>query len=700
MSTDIGHIRNIGIVAHIDAGKTTVTERILFYTGKEHRMGEVHEGTATMDYLEEEQKRGITIQSAATTLTWNRHSINLIDTPGHVDFTAEVERSLRVLDGAVGVFCGVAGVEAQSETVWRQADSYSIPRLVFINKLDRVGADFKRVLTSIRTKLKCNAVPVFIPIGIEKELRGAIDVVREKALFYGEESLGAAVTEDEIPADMTEVAHAARQELLEKLAEGGADEIMDLYVEEKPVPVTLIQDAIRKQTLGGTFVPVLCGSALRNKGVQQVLNAVCEYLPSPLDLPPIEAVVAETSRKKSRRKTTVDPQIKTTQLTPDEKGPLAAMVFKTTSDHHGEVSYVRVYSGTLQDGGQVYNAGQEKIERVGRMYRMHASDREKVTRLGPGEIGTLIGLKFARTGDSLSSKSNPLLLEAPLFPETVVSMAVEPKTAADKDRVIEVLGIVSKDDPTFSCHVDEDTGQMIIAGMGELHLEVIQQKMSRDYKVQVNVGKPRVSYRQSIEKHARGEGRFERQSGGRGQYGHIIMELTPIPDSMEVEVVNQMSKEDVPKAFHDAVEDSVYDAAMSGHHLGYPLIGLRVTLLGGSTHQSDSTEVAYVAAAKFAFDDCIEKAGLLLLEPIMALEVTVAEGYLRGVLGDLNGRRVKIQDMDSNSDPRIVRGLVPLSEMFGYTTALRSLSQGRAGYTMQPSSYAPVPREVSEKLMF
>jgi elongation factor G len=541
-------------------------------------------------------------------------------------------------------------------------------------------------------------VPVSIPIGIEKDLVGVIDLVDMRALVYDDESLGAKVEVQDIPDGMLEQARVARSELVEKVAER-ADEIMELYVDEKPVPADVLRAAIRRQTVAGTLVPVLCGAALRNKGIQSVLDAVVDYLPSPVDVPPVLAPVAERIRKKGRRKPVPATEEKTAEILPDASEPVSAMIFKTVSDLHGELAYVRVYSGTLNEGEQVFIPSQDKVERIGRLLRIHANHRDRVERLGPGEIGAVLGLKSGRTGDTLCSPTRPVLLEVPVFPDTVLSMAVEPRSAADKDRVVEVLDIISRDDPTFRCRVDDETGQMIISGMGELHLEVVKNKMLREFKVAVNVGKPRVSYRQTVAGSAKGEGKFDRQLGGRGQYGHVLLEVEPVAGALEVEVVSRLTKEDVPKVFHELIEDSIYEMADAGHTMGYSLIGFRVTLVGGSSHPTDSTEAAYRAAAKLAFDDAIEKAGLVLLEPIMKIEVAVPEGYMRGVLADLNGRRVRITEMDLNSDPRLVLGEVPLSEMFGYTTVVRSLSQGRATFSMEPSSYAPVPKSVADKIM-
>ena len=681
MEVPLSRVRNIGIIAHIDAGKTTVTERILFYTGKEHKLGEVHEGTATMDWMPEEQERGITITSAATTCEWRQHQINIIDTPGHVDFTAEVERSLRVLDGAVGVFDGVAGVEAQSETVWRQANKYKVPRLAFVNKLDRVGADFERVVASIQSKLHARPAPITLPIGVEKDFTGVLDVVGRRAIEFSEEDQGSTVLVRE-PSEIEALQiDEARGRLVEMLADH-VESIAQKYLEEKPVDDAELRRAIRQATIHGHLTPVLCGAAFRNKGVQPLLDAVIDYLPSPEDVPPVEGISPKDGKPVLRP--------------PRADAPLCALAFKTFSEKHGDLTYVRVYSGVLRQGDQVFNATQDRVERANRIYRMHANERAVIESLGCGQIGALVGLRFTVTGDTLTERHSPILLERPVFPETVISMAVEPKTSADKDRLAIVLAQMAKDDPTFRQRTDEETGQLLISGMGELHLEVIKQRMLREFKIDANVGKPRVSYRETVTGTGVGESKIVRKIGEKTQYGHVILRVSPFPSKDRIVVTNDAAPGDIPREFVATVIASAKSAAESGHLLGYPMLNIRVSIIGGSTHPTDSSEVAYAGAASDAFGKAVEAAGVVLLEPIMRLEVSVPRDFLSGVINDLNSRRVQIDEIDGQVEPHVVHAKVPLREMFGYSTALRSLTQGRASFSMEPAEYAPLPKELWE----
>ncbi len=684
MTLELERIRNIGIMAHIDAGKTTTTERILFYTGKVHRMGEVHEGSATMDWMVQEQERGITITSAATTCHWRDFHINIIDTPGHVDFTIEVERSLRVLDGAVAVFCSVGGVEPQSETVWRQADRYRVPRIAFVNKMDRTGADFYRVVQTIRERLGATAVPVQLPIGAEDNFRGIIDLVEEKAVFYLDD-LGAKQEVTAIPAEMQEEAAAAREKLLETLAE--FDEgLLEKYLNGSTISPDEIRKVLRAATIAVKITPVLCGSAFRNKGVQLLLDAVVDYLPSPLDLPPMRGFDPETGEELLRK--------------PTSEEPFSALAFKVMSDPYvGKLIFIRIYSGELTAGSYVFNSSKNRKERIGRILRMHANHREEMKAVQAGEIVAVVGLKDTATGDTLCDEDHPLVLEAIKFPEPVISIAVEPKTKADEDRLSTSLVKLAEEDPTFRVTNDPETGQTIISGMGELHLEVIIDRLLREFKVEANVGKPQVSYRESITKPVKAEGKFIRQTGGRGQYGHVLLEIEPQERGAGFTFVNKITGGVVPKEYIPAVEAGVKEAMLNGVLAGYPVVDVKVTIYDGSYHEVDSSEMAFKIAASMAFKEGCKKGEPVLLEPIMRIELVIPEEYLGDVLGDFNGRRGRVESMEPRAQAQIVRGTVPLREMFGYATTLRSLSQGRATYTMSFSHYSEVPANLAREII-
>ena len=676
LSNPLTRLRNIGIAAHIDAGKTTVTERILYYTGKAHRMGEVHQGTAKMDYLPEEQRRGITITSAATTCFWAGHTINIIDTPGHVDFTVEVERCMRVLDGAVCVLCGVGGVEAQTETVWHQAERYHVPRVCFVNKLDRVGSDFYGVVDQIEKDLGAFPVAVQMPLGSEERLRGVIDLIRMEAIVFDEESLGERFEVVEVPAEVRDEAEMRREEMIERLA-GVVDSLMGKYVEEADITEQDIVRALREGALRSQVVPVLCGSALRNKGIQPLLDAVCAYLPAPVDLPPVCGIDPKTERPVERK--------------PDPDEPLAALAFKIAADRHGDLTFARIYSGQIKQGQRLYNATRGKVELASQMFRMHADDRESLKQARAGEIVAIVGFKATVTGDTLCDKKAPMLLEGMRFPQTVISMAIEPKTQADKEKLAQTLARLAKEDPTFETRVDAETGQQIISGMGELHLEVIKHRMLEEYKVDANVGSPRVAYKQTIRAAARGEEKFVQQTGGRGLYGHVIVEVEPHKGEQAVTFESQITGGEVPKQFIPVIERSIRDTAENGSISGYPLIDLAVRLVGGSHHPVDSCDPAFSRAASVALSRAVEDAGLVTLEPIMRVEVVVLEDYLGDVLNDLHRRRCTVAGMGVRGGLRVVRAEAPLSEMFGYATALRSLTQGRGIYSMEPLEYRPVP---------
>jgi len=681
MSIEMEKMRNIGIAAHIDAGKTTTTERILYYTGKSYKMGEVHEGTAVMDWMEEEQKRGITITAAATTCAWNDYKINLIDTPGHVDFTVEVERSLRVLDGAICVFCGVGGVEAQSETVWRQADRYGVPRVCFVNKMDRVGADFLKVVDEINERLGFKAIPIQLPIGKEQEFRGVIDLVKMKALVYSDDvdKLGVNFTIEEIPEDYKKEAKTYREKMIEGLAEE-IDWLTEKYLSGESVSTDEIMRAIREGTINLKLVPVLCGSAFKKKGVQPLLDAVCDYLPSPLDKKAIVGINPDTDEESTRK--------------PLPTEPFSALAFKIASDKHGDLTFIRVYSGKINSGERVVNSGKDKKELISRIYKMHANTREQINELSAGDIGAVIGLKYTVTGDTLSDPDNLVVLEKMEFPETVISMAIEPKTEAEKEKLGIALAKLAKEDPTFKTHMDQETGQLIISGMGELHLEVIKNRMLSEYKVDANVGAPKVSYRETIGKKVEVEGKFIQQTGGHGQYGHVWITLEPCKGEEPVTFVDDIVGGKIPKQYIRSVEKGIRETATTGVAGGYPLIDIKVTLTDGSTHPVDSSDLAFYTAASIALRKGVEMAKSILLEPIMSLEIAIPEQYMGDVISEIHSRRANINEIITRGNIRIIKGDVPLAEMFGYATVLRSITQGRGTYTMEPLEYRPAPAKV------
>ncbi len=675
--------RNIGIIAHIDAGKTTTTERILFYTKKIHRIGEVHEGSATMDWMPQEQERGITITAAATTCFWLGNRINIIDTPGHVDFTVEVERSLRVLDGGVVVFDAVAGVEPQSETVWRQANKYRVPRICFVNKMDRVGADFWRTVQMIRDRLAAVPVPIQIPIGREGTFKGYIDLLEQQGVIFTDD-LGTKSEATAIPAELVAEAKKHRDEMIERIAE--TDEALTLkYLEGEPITVEELRAALRKATIAGQLVPVLCGSALKNKGVQAMLDGVVHYLPSPLEIPSPVAVSTKTGQE--------------TPVKVADNAPFVALAFKIVADPFvGRLTYFRVYSGTLSKGSYVLNSTKGSKERIGRLLQMHANHREDIDQIFSGDICAAVGLKNTFTGDTLSDPDHPKLLEAIVFPTPVIAIAIEPKTKADQDKMGIALGRLAEEDPTFRVHTDEDSGQTIIEGMGELHLEVIVDRMFREFKVEANVGRPQVAYRETITKTAQAEGRFIRQSGGRGQYGDVYIRVEPLERGKGFEFVNGIVGGTVPKEFIKPTEEGVREALETGVLAGYPMVDLRATLYDGSYHEVDSSEMAFKTAGSMGFRAAVEKAGPILLEPVMLVEVTTAPDFFGDVLGDLNRRRGQIQGSEERGGSTIIRAHVPLAEMFGYVNELRSMTSGRASYSMQFDHYEEVPRSISEEI--
>jgi len=676
--------RNIGIMAHIDAGKTTTTERILFYTGRVHKLGEVHEGAATMDWMVQERERGITITAAATTCQWSGHRINIIDTPGHVDFTVEVERSLRVLDGAIAVFCSVGGVEPQSETVWRQADKYHVPRIAFVNKMDRVGADFHNVVKQIRERLGAKPVPIQLPVGAEDAFRGVIDLVTKKAIIYVDD-LGTQSKETEIPAEMVDEVEAAREALLEAVAEVD-DEVMAKYLEGEEITAEEIRRALRKGCLNLQLVPVLCGSAFKNKGIQALLDAVVYYLPSPLDLPPVRGINPNTEQEETRAVS--------------DDAPFSALAFKIMADPYvGKLAFFRVYSGVLKAGSYVLNSTKGRKERIGRIVRMHANHREEVDAVYAGDIAAAVGLKETFTGDTLCDEGQPIVLEKMEFPEPVIEQAIEPKTKADQDKLGLALQRLAEEDPTFRVHTDPETGQTIIHGMGELHLEIIVDRLLREFKVEANVGKPQVAYRETIRKPVRAEGRFVRQTGGRGQYGHVILEIEPLEPGKGFEFVNKIVGGVVPREYIPAVEEGIKEAMQTGVLAGYPVVDVRVSLVDGSYHEVDSSEMAFKIAASMGFKDGAKRADPVLLEPFMRVEVVTPEEFLGDVMGDLNARRGRIEGMERRANTQVVRARVPLAEMFGYATDLRSMTQGRASYTMFFSHYEPVPANIAQEVI-
>ncbi len=675
--------RNIGIMAHIDAGKTTTTERVLFYTGRIHKMGEVHEGAATMDWMVQEQERGITITSAATAAEWRGHRINIIDTPGHVDFTVEVERSLRVLDGAVAVFDAVAGVEPQSETVWRQADRYEVPRICFINKMDRIGANFYAAVTSIKDRLGAHAVPVQLPIGAELEFRGMVDLVTEEAIIYTDD-LGTSLRRSEIPELMRELVAQYRHDLLEAVAESD-DELMIKYLDGETLTTAEIIRGLRAGTVGTKLVPVLCGSALKNKGVQPMLDAVVDFLPSPLDRPSVEGAAAEGETAAVRNAS--------------DSEPFAALAFKIATDPFvGKLTFFRVYSGVLRSGSYVYNATKGERERVGRLLQMHANHREEIEEVRAGDIAAAIGLRKTTTGDTLCDEKHPIVLEQITFPEPVISVAVEPKTKAEQDKMGIALQKLAEEDPTFRVRTDEETGQTVISGMGELHLEIIVDRMLREFKVDATVGKPQVSYRETVTAKAHGTGRFVRQSGGHGQYGHVELEIEPNPGK-GFEFVSKISGGAIPREYIAPTGRGIADSLSNGVLAGYPVVDVKVTLVDGSYHDVDSSEQAFSIAGSMGFKDGVRKAKPVLLEPIMRVDVFMPEEFMGDVMGDLSGRRGQILGMEGRATSHIVHAEVPLSAMFGYSTDLRSMTQGRANYSMEFHHYQPLPASLAEELV-
>ncbi len=682
-------IRNIGIAAHIDAGKTTTTERILYYTGKTHKIGEVHEGTAVMDWMEQEQERGITITSAATTCFWKDCRINIIDTPGHVDFTIEVERSLRVLDGCVALFGAVEGVEPQSETVWRQADRYHVPRIAFINKMDRVGAAFEEDVEMMRERLNANAVPIQIPLGKEDGFKGVIDLVKMKAYVFHEEHLGATFEETDIPAEYLEKAKKAREFMIEKVAEHD-DHLMHQFIEGKEPTIDEVKAGIRRAAISIKITPVLCGSSYKNKGVQQLLDAVIDYLPSPSEVPPMMGKDPKTGEAIERKAS--------------ESEPFSGLVYKIASDRFAgggsSLAYVRIYSGILKSGSYVYNVTRGSKERLSRVFLMHANKREEIEEAGAGNIVACIGLKDVRTGDTLTDEANPVLLETLFIPEPVISLAIEPKTKPDREKLSLTLQRMMLEDPTFRVKSNEETGQTIISGMGELHLEIIVDRMLREYGVQANVGKPQVAYKETIQTSAKAEGKYIRQTGGRGQYGHACLEVEPLERGKGIEFVNKVVGGAIPREYIPAIEDGVRGACQTGVLAGYPVTDIRITVFDGSYHDVDSSEIAFQLAGSIGFKEAFKKAKPALLEPIMVLEVIVPEEFMGAIVGDLNSRRCTIQEMGSRGNLKVIKGLVPLSDMFGYATAIRSLSQGRAVPSpLELYGYKEVPKQLAEKII-
>ncbi|MBN2134924.1 MAG: elongation factor G [Acidobacteria bacterium] len=677
--------RNIGIAAHIDAGKTTTTERILYYTGKTHRMGEVHEGTAQMDWMEQEQERGITITSAATTCYWKDHRITIIDTPGHVDFTAEVERSLRVLDGVVTIFCAVGGVEPQSETVWHQADHYKIPRIVYVNKMDRIGADFFWVVDSMKEKLLANPVVITIPLFKKDDYVGLIDLVKGKAIYYKDDTLGAEYTEDDIPDDSVKKYNEYRVKLLERISDYD-DELMEIYLNGESPSVELIKRAIRKGTLKNEISPVLCGSSFKNKGVQVLLDSILDYLPSPVDIPPYEGFSLDGSKKVIRK--------------PDDSEPYSALVFKITTDpYFGQLSYVRCYSGKMNKGSQVLNTRTGKSDRVSRFLIMHANKREDVEDMQTGDIFALVGLKDVQTGDTICDKSHPIVLESMDFPEPVLSVAIEPKSASDQEKLGLSLKKLMQEDPTFKLHIDKDTGQSIISGMGELHLEILTDRLLREFKVNANIGKPQVAYKETISTKAEHETKFVRQTGGRGMYAKVVLRVEPVDSYKGFEFVNKIVSGAIPKEYWSSVERGAEESMEAGPLAGYKMDGVKVTLLDGDWHEVDSSDLAFKIAANMAFKEAAKKATPVLLEPMEELTILVPEDYLGEVIGDINSRRGKIKKMHARKNIHTIEAVIPLSELFGYTTDLRSLTQGRANHSMQFDSYSPVPKQISDEII-
>jgi len=691
-TTPLDRYRNVGIMAHIDAGKTTTTERILFYTGVSHKIGEVHDGAAVMDWMEQEQERGITITSAATTCFWkgmdqqfDQHRINIIDTPGHVDFTIEVERSLRVLDGAVAVFCAVGGVEPQSETVWRQADKYKVPRMAFINKMDRIGADFLRVVKQIRERLGANPVPMQIAIGAEEDFKGVIDLIRMQAIYWNESDLGVTYKLEDIPVELQAEAEKWRESLLEAAAEAN-EELMDAYLEEGELSEEQIHQGIRIRTLSGEIIPAFCGSAFKNKGVQAMLDAIVRYMPSPLDVPAIKGVAEDGETEVERH--------------PSDEEPFASLAFKIATDPFvGTLTFFRVYSGVLKTGDMVYNPAKGKRERIGRILQMHANSREEVKEVYAGDIAAAVGLKDVTTGDTLCAKSHPVILEKMDFPEPVISVAVEPRTTVDQDKMAVALARLAQEDPSFQVHTDEDTGQTIISGMGELHLDIIVDRMKREFDVEANVGNPQVSYRECIRKSSEAEGKFVRQSGGKGQYGHVKIKLEPLPEGSGYEFKDEVTGGAIPKEFIPAAIKGMEEQLKNGVIAGCPVVDVRAVIYDGSFHDVDSSEMSFKVAGSLAIRNGVLEADPTMLEPVMKVEVVTPEENMGDVMGDLTRRRGVVQGMDEAPSGKIIRVEVPLSEMFGYATALRSATQGRASYSMEFAKYAEVPKTVADAMI-
>jgi elongation factor G len=676
--------RNIGIMAHIDAGKTTTTERILFYTGVSYKMGEVHDGAAVMDWMVQEQERGITITSAATTCFWKDHRINIIDTPGHVDFTAEVERSLRVLDGAVAVFDAVAGVEPQSETVWRQADRYRVPRIALVNKMDRVGADFDRTVSMMRSRLAASPVPIQIPWGREDGFHGVIDLVRMRGIRYSDETLGAQYEEHDVPEEYRDAALKAREQMVEAIAETD-DQLLEKYLSGAEVTDDELKAALRRATVTNQLQPVICGSAFKNKGIQPLLDAVIDYLPSPLDLPAIEGGDPGGDTKLTRK--------------PSDDEPFSALIFKIMTDPYvGQLAYFRVYSGHVGTGDTVLNARVNRTERFGRILKMHANKREEISEVWAGDIAAAVGLKHVTTGDTICDPKNPIVLEAMSFPEPVIAVAIEPKTKADQEKLSQALGKLMQEDPTFRVHTDPETAQTLISGMGELHLEIITDRLLREFKVGANVGRPQVAYREAITAEADAEGRFVRQSGGRGQYGHCKIKVRPT-DEAEFVFKDKIVGGRIPKEFIKPIEQGIREAMETGPLAGYPMTGIEIELYDGSYHDVDSSEIAFKIAGSMAFQAGSKKANPVLMEPVMEVEVVTPEEYMGDVIGDINSRRGRVQHMEAHANNQIIKCMVPLAEMFGYSTDLRSLSQGRANYSMQFAAYEQAPKSVSEEIV-
>ena len=680
--------RNIGIMAHIDAGKTTTTERVLFYTGRTHRIGEVHEGTATMDWMEQEQERGITITSAATTCVWRDIRINIIDTPGHVDFTAEVERSLRVLDGAVAVFDAVHGVEPQSETVWRQADKYGVPRFCFINKMDKMGADFEHAIDTIKKRLNAKPIAIQIPIGQEDKFKGVVDLFQMKAIFWHDETMGAEYSVEDIPADLKKKAEQYHQLLVETIVENDDnDEMMHKFIEGEEISAADLKKSLRKSVIGLKLFPVICGTAFKNKGIQPMLDAVVDFLPSPLDIPPIKGLNPDKPEQEIIRHS-------------DDKEPFAALAFKIMTDPFvGQLTFIRVYSGGLKTGDSVLNSGKVKTERIGRLLKMHANKREEISEIWAGDICACVGLRNVTTGDTICDEKHPITLESIEFPAPVISVAVEPKTKSDQEKMGVALHKLAQEDPTFRVHTDEDSGQTIIEGMGELHLEIIVDRMMREFNVQANVGKPQVAYRETIRKTSEAEGKYIRQTGGSGQYGHVKIRIEPNDPGKGYEFINDVVGGTVPKEYIKPVEQGIREAMEGGVLAGYEMVDVKATLYDGSYHEVDSNEMAFKIAASMAFKEAARKASPVLLEPVMSVEVVVPEEFMGTIIGDLNSRRGRIEGIEHRAGSQVIKSMVPLAEMFGYATNMRSSTQGRATYSMHFSRYEEAPRSVAEEIV-